>query len=182
MNRINKSARILLAVATTVLLFEASGLTRNRVEASCGQIGSRTSSSANDALNSKGHYVSINGLNLYFAAHGAPPVPQPGISSTDNTLFAEILPALLRTRQVISIEQQGQNLSSDSDDALPLLVRVRIGNADVFGYRFGGITGLGIAISHPDLPQLGLVGKMTVIGANYISMDTHSEEPSSGRR
>jgi pimeloyl-ACP methyl ester carboxylesterase len=115
-------------------------------------------------------YLSVNGLEMYYEIHGTgePLVLLHGGLSTIDSLFAQLLPELAKTRQVIAIEQQAHGHTADIDrpltyenmveDTAALLQELGITNADVFGFSMGGTTALGLAIKHPELVRKLVVG------------------------
>lgn len=114
----------------------------------------------------KSGYASVNGLKVYYEVHGTPEAQNPplvlvhGGGSTIETSFGEILPALVKTRQVIAFEQQGHGRTADVDrpfsfeesaeDTVGLLRFLKVQKADLFGYSNGGHIALQVAISHPE--------------------------------
>jgi pimeloyl-ACP methyl ester carboxylesterase len=107
--------------------------------------------------------VSIDGLDMYCAVHGAgrPLVLLHGAMSTIETSFGKVLAPLAETRRVIAIEQQGHGHTADVDrpltykrmaeDTAMLLRQLEIENADIFGYSMGAGVALQLAIRDPDL-------------------------------
>ncbi|MCA1739534.1 MAG: alpha/beta hydrolase [Actinobacteria bacterium] len=97
---------------------------------------------------SKGNYAEVNGLNMYYEAHGTgqPLVLLHGAYMTIDVM-GEIVPALAETRQVIAVELQGHGRTADidrplsyelmADDIAVLLRHLVIEKADVFGYSMG---------------------------------------------
>src|SRR5262249_43999901 len=79
-----------------------------------------------------------------------------GLGSTD--MFADILPALSRTRQVVAIDLQGHGRTADierpltfdalADDIAGVMKHLKIDRADVMGYSLGGGVPLRIAVRH----------------------------------
>jgi pimeloyl-ACP methyl ester carboxylesterase len=57
-----------------------------------------------------------------------------------------------------------------ADDVAALLLRLQIGEADVFGFSMGGAVALQLAIRHP-----GLVRKLVVASASYTSEGLYPE-------
>lgn len=124
----------------------------------------------------RGQYAEVNGLKMYYEVHGRgkPLVLLHGGFGTAEG-WAQILPTLTRTRQVIIIEQQGHGHTPDRDaplsydqmaeDTAALLKQIKVQNADVFGYSDGGVVGLRLAMKHPEL-----VGKLAVLGSNTGSL------------
>ena len=83
-----------------------------------------------------------------------------------------MLPGLVKTRQVIAVEQQGHGHTADidhpftieqmADDTVALLAQIGIEQADFFGYSNGGALALWITIEHP-----GLVRKLVIATPGY---------------
>ena len=116
----------------------------------------RTSMSAG-----KSGYAHVNGLSLYYEIHGSG-IPlivlHGGLGSTE--MFADMLPSLAKTRQVIAADLQAHGRTADidrplsieamADDIAGLVRELRIERADVLGYSLGGGVALQMAIRHPD--------------------------------
>ncbi len=128
--------------------------------------GGRVAAAA-DAANVQTGYAPVNGLRMYYEIHGraedtgVPLVLLHGGGSTIETSFAEILPSLSSSRQVIAFEQQGHGHTADivdrpfsfeqsADDAAALLRHLDIESADFLGYSNGGNVALQIAVRHPE--------------------------------
>jgi pimeloyl-ACP methyl ester carboxylesterase len=109
-------------------------------------------------------YAPVNGLKLYYEIHGAggtPLVLLHGAYSAIGTSFADLLPTLAQTRQVIGVELQGHGRTADIDrpltvpnmasDVAALLRHLGIAQADLFGYSMGAGVALQAAIDYPEL-------------------------------
>jgi pimeloyl-ACP methyl ester carboxylesterase len=108
-------------------------------------------------------YAAVNGLEMYYEIHGAGRalVLLHGGGSTIETTFGKVLPSLVRSRQIIGVEQQGHGRTADidrpltfeqmADDTAALLRHLQIERADVLGFSNGANVALQIAIRHPDL-------------------------------
>ena len=119
----------------------------------------------------RGHYVPVNGLNMYYEEFGNGPgrplVLLHGAFSATGTSFGDLLPALSRHRRVISIEQQGHGHTATIDrplrveqmaaDTVQLLAQIGVTKADFFGYSMGAGIGLEIGVRHPEV-----VGKLVL--------------------
>jgi pimeloyl-ACP methyl ester carboxylesterase len=127
---------------------------------------------------SRSGHLPINGLQLYYEAHGelgaAETVPLlliPGsFMSTDS--MSQWAGAFVAKRPVIVFDQQGHGRTADTprpmsyeqfgDDAAALLRALEIERADVMGYSQGGGVALQLALRHPQL-----VSKLVVLSATY---------------
>ena len=71
---------------------------------------------------SRGNYVEVNGLNMYYEIHGAgrPLVLLHGAFSAIGTSFANVLPELAKARQVIAFEMQAHGRTADIDRPLSI--------------------------------------------------------------
>lgn len=133
--------------------------------------GNKTYSPADTAI--KSGYAPVNGLKLYYEIHGA---GQPlillhgGVGASE--MFAPILPALAKNRQVIAVDLQAHGRTADidrplsyeamADDIAALLKYLSIKQADVMGYSLGGGVALQVTIRHPEL-----VRKLVVVSAPF---------------
>ena len=106
-------------------------------------------------------YVPVNGLDMYYEVHGegSPLALFHGAMGTIDSCFANLLPALAATRQVVAIELQGHGHTADIDrplsyrqmaaDAAALLEALGIEMADLVGYSLGGAVALELAMQYP---------------------------------
>jgi pimeloyl-ACP methyl ester carboxylesterase len=121
-------------------------------------------------------YAPVNGLQMYYEIHGAgePLVLLHGAFGAID-LWGPILTTLAEHHQVIAVEVQGHGHTADiidrplayeqlADDVAALLDHLAIAQADIVGYSMGGITGLQLAIRHPEL-----VRKLVAVSPNYRS-------------
>ncbi len=107
-------------------------------------------------------YVPVNGLDMYYEIHGdgSPLALFHGAMGTIDSCFADLLPALAATRQVVAVELQGHGHTADVDrplsyqqmaaDAAALLEALGIEMADLVGYSMGGGVAVELAMQHPD--------------------------------
>jgi len=121
----------------------------------------------------KSGYAPVNGLKLYYEIHGAGEpliLLHGGVGSGE--MFAPILPALGKNRQVITVDLQAHGRTADidrplsfeamADDIAALMKHLSIRQADVMGYSLGGGVALQVTIRHPEL-----VRKLVVVSAPY---------------
>lgn len=118
---------------------------------------------------SKGSYVWVNGLNLYYEIHGAGRpliLLHGGVGASE--MFGLLLPKLAENRQVIVVHLQAHGRTADIDrplnfesmanDINALIKHLDIKKADIMGYSLGGGVALQTAIRHPEV-----VRKLVVI-------------------
>jgi pimeloyl-ACP methyl ester carboxylesterase len=110
-------------------------------------------------------YVPVNGLGMYHEVHGAgsPLVLLHGAMGTIDSCFADLLPALAATRQVVAVELQGHGHTADVDrplsyqqmaaDTAALLEALGIETADLVGYSLGGAVAMELAMRHPGMAR-----------------------------
>jgi pimeloyl-ACP methyl ester carboxylesterase len=123
-------------------------------------------------------YVPVNGLDMYYEIHGdgSPLVLCHGAMGTIDSCFADLLPALAATRQVVAVELQGHGHTADVDrplsyrqmaaDAAALLDALGIGIADLVGYSLGGAVALQLAMQRP-----GMVRRLVFAGGTSYRRD-----------
>jgi pimeloyl-ACP methyl ester carboxylesterase len=127
---------------------------------------------------SRSGHLSINGLQLYYEAHGelgasetVPLLLIPGaFLSTDS--MQQWLAAFVARRPVIVFDQQGHGRTADTprtmtyeqfgDDAAALLRALEVERTDVMGYSQGGGVALQLALRHPHR-----VSKLVTLSATY---------------
>lgn len=125
----------------------------------------------------RGH-LPINGLQIYYEAHGAVGVSEtvpllliPGsFMSTDS--MTQWVAGFVAKRPVIVFDQQGHGRTADTpramsyeqfgDDAAALLHALEVERADVMGYSQGGGVALQLALRHPQV-----VSKLVIVSATY---------------
>lgn len=118
-------------------------------------------------------YAPVDGLKMYYEIHGkgSPLILIHGGLGM-SSMFADIMPALSRTREVIAMDLQGHGRTADIDrpmsfrtsaDGIVALMRyLKIERADVMGYSLGGQVALRTAIDHPES-----VSKLVVVSAPF---------------
>jgi pimeloyl-ACP methyl ester carboxylesterase len=108
-----------------------------------------------------GDRVEVNGMQMYYEVSGAgePLIVLHG-SYMNIPSMGAIIPRLAETHKVYALELQGHGRTTDidraitypnlADDVAVFMEKVGLQKADVFGYSMGAITGLQLAIRHPD--------------------------------
>ena len=116
---------------------------------------------------SRSGHLSVNGLRLYYEAHGelgasetVPLLLVPGAFQSTDSMKGWVA-AFVADRPVIVFDQQGHGRTSDTprtmsyeqfgDDAAELLHALKVDRADVMGYSQGGAVALQLALRHPQL-------------------------------
>jgi pimeloyl-ACP methyl ester carboxylesterase len=130
--------------------------------------------------NSKGGYVSVNGLEMYYEIHGTgqPLVLLHGAFSAIGTSFGELLPDLAKTRQVIAFELQAHGHTADidrplslegmADDTAAAIKQLGIEPTDLLGYSMGAGVALRVVIRHPEV-----VRKLVLASITYTMSGIH---------
>ena len=107
-------------------------------------------------------YADVNGLKIYYEAHGQgkPIVLVHGSYMNIPMNWRHVIPALARDRQVIVAEMQGHGRTRDAnrefsyegmaDDVSGLLKRLNIASSDVLGYSMGAGVAFQAALRHPE--------------------------------
>ena len=108
-------------------------------------------------------HAPVNGIRMYYEVHGrqegVPLVLLHGGGSTIEVTFGRVLPALVRRRRVITVEEQGHGRTTDreaplafetsADDVAALLRYLKVAQADLFGFSNGASVALQVAVRHP---------------------------------
>lgn len=110
----------------------------------------------------KSGYAPVNGLRMYYEVHGSGEpliLIHGGLGATE--MFADLIPALSKTRQLIAVDLQGHGRTADidrpitfealADDIAGLMKYLAIEKADIMGYSLGGGVALRTTIRHPEL-------------------------------
>ena len=118
-------------------------------------------------------YAAVNGLNMYFEAHGEgePLLLLHGGSGTAE-YFSESVPFFADGFRVIVAELMGHGRTADdvdrpfhyhdmAEDIVELMRVLGIESASILGYSDGGIVALDMAVHHPDRVQ-----KLALTGVN----------------
>ncbi|GAA4820201.1 alpha/beta hydrolase [Actinomycetospora corticicola] len=108
-------------------------------------------------------FAPLGALDLYHEEHGSGGVPLllvPGGHHTIDLTFSSVLAPLSSRRRVVAVEQQGHGRTADVDrtptldalagDLLGLLDHLGLEQVDVCGFSLGALTGLLLAIRHPE--------------------------------
>jgi pimeloyl-ACP methyl ester carboxylesterase len=107
-------------------------------------------------------YAPVNGLQMYYEIHGSGEpliLLHGGAGATE--MFADLIPVLAETRQVVAADLQAHGRTADidrplsyqsmGDDVAALIRHLKFEDADVMGYSLGGGAALRTAIQHPDI-------------------------------
>jgi pimeloyl-ACP methyl ester carboxylesterase len=95
--------------------------------------------------------------------------------------FAQLIPVLARSHQVVALESQGHGRTADiadrpltyeqmADDAAAAIAHLGLRAPDIYGYSMGALTGLQLAIRHPDT-----VRKIALAAATFRNSGWHPE-------
>ena len=136
---------------------------------------------------SKGQRVNVNGMKMYYEVSGAgePLIVLHGAYMNIPSMGA-IIPKLAKSHRVYALELQGHGRTTDidrpitypnlADDVAAFMDAVGLKKADVFGYSMGAVTGLQIAIRHPDK-----INKLIMASGAYDAEGCRSSRRSSHR-
>jgi pimeloyl-ACP methyl ester carboxylesterase len=120
-----------------------------------------------------GHYAQIGPANIYYELHGQgePLLLLHGVLTSSKDLSHQIR-EFAEHFQVIAVDGRGHGRSSDIDepfsykgwanDIVQLLVQLGKAPVHVFGWSSGGVVGLELAMSHPEL-----IKKLAVFGTDF---------------
>jgi len=107
-----------------------------------------------------GHYVTVNGVRLYYESYGKGPalLIMHGNDGSIVSMSCQIA-YFARNHQVIAVDTRGRGKSDDgnerftfeqqADDFAKLLDRIGIAKADLLGHSDGGIIALEMGMHHP---------------------------------
>ncbi len=128
---------------------------------------------AGSAIPPSGQYVQLNGIRQYYEVHGVGPallLLHGGAGSGDQ--FSKQVPFFEKRFKVIVPDACAQGRTGDregsltyhamAEDVIALMDHLKIRHADVMGWSDGGVTGLDLAMNHPDR-----VRHVVALGANY---------------
>lgn len=122
----------------------------------------------------KSGHSEVNGLSMYYEMYGQgkPLVLIHGGGSTIQTSFGNIIPHLVKQRQIIAVELQAHGRTNDrntdltfkqdADDIATLMKNLDITKADFLGFSNGGHAAIEIAIHYPDI-----VNRLIICSAFY---------------
>jgi pimeloyl-ACP methyl ester carboxylesterase len=108
-----------------------------------------------------GDRVEVNGMQMYYevSGEGDPLIVLHG-SYMNIPMMGRIIPKLAETNTVYALELQGHGRTTDidrpitypnlADDVAAFMDAVGLEKANVFGYSMGAVTGLQLAIRHPE--------------------------------
>lgn len=125
---------------------------------------------------SQSGYAPVNGIKMYYEVYGEgkPVVLLHGAFMTIDMNWGPLIPELSKTRKVIAVEMQGHGHTAFSDRKLThitlasdlegVLDYLKIDNADVVGYSFGGAVAYQFAVQSPKRLK-----NLVIISATYKS-------------
>jgi len=120
-----------------------------------------------------GAYADVNGIRMYYEVHGRGPVlVLLHGGAGDGRQFDKQVPAFEKTHRVIVPDMCAQGRTTDridapltyhamAEDVIALMDRLHVARFDVMGWSDGGVTGLDLAIHHPDRLR-----RLVTFGAN----------------
>jgi len=130
-----------------------------------------------------GHYLDTRGIKLYYETYGkGEPLILLHNNGASMKMFLNQIPYFSKNYRVIAVDSRAHGRSVDTKDSLSfemmaddlnsLLDHLHLKNCNVIGWSDGGITGLVMAMRHPDK-----VKKLVVSGPN-LRPDTTALVPS----
>jgi pimeloyl-ACP methyl ester carboxylesterase len=129
-----------------------------------------------------GHYLATRGIKLYYETYGqGDPLLMLHINGGSIRVFTYQIPYFMKNYRVIAVDSRAQGKSADGKDSLTfemmaddfnaLLDSLRLDSCYVLGWSDGGISGLLLALRHPEK-----VKKLVVSGPN-LWPDTTGLQP-----
>lgn len=118
-------------------------------------------------------YIPVNGLSMYYESYGTgePIVLLHGAYMTIDMNWSQIIPLLSKNHRVIAFELQGHGHTADiyrpfsypalAADVAAAMQYLKISDATVLGYSFGGTVAIQLAASYPELVK-NLIAVSTV--------------------
>ena len=143
-------------------------------------IGCTSSVTEQQTATTEGNRVNINGMKLYYEVSGTgePLIVLHGAYMNIPSM-GEIIPLLAQTHKIYALEFQGHGRTTDidrpitypamADDVAAFMDAVGLKKADVFGYSMGAVTGLQVAIRHPE--------KVNKLVAASVAYDVRGWQP-----
>ena len=134
------------------------------------------SSAAQKLKPSSSGYAPVNGIKVYYEVYGKgkPIVLLHGAFYTIEMNWAQLIPALSKTRKVIAIEMQGHghspyyerklDIATLAGDVEQVMNYLKIDSADVAGYSMGGSIAYQFAVQFPKRLK-----KLVIISSTYKS-------------
>ena len=133
------------------------------------------------AAQEPGSYAPVNGLEMYYEIHGeGEPLILIHGGFGGVVEFAQLLPLLAETRQVIAVELQGHGRTADvdrplsyelmADDIAALIDYLGYDSVDILGFSLGGGVALQTAIRHPEA-----VGRLVLVSTPFYRDGIHPE-------
>jgi pimeloyl-ACP methyl ester carboxylesterase len=129
-------------------------------------------------------YADNGDLHMYYEVHGeagaghTPLLLIHGGGSTIETNFAELIPLLADSRQVIAVEEEGHGRTAPIDrpltaehsaeDIMAVLKKLKVASVDVLGFSAGGHTALALAMRHPTIVRR-LIAASTFVGRDGLA-------------
>src|SRR6266850_863197 len=119
-----------------------------------------------------GHYLTTRGIKLYYETYGqGDPLLMLHINGGSINVFSNQIPYFSKNYRVIAVDSRAQGKSADGKDSLTfemmaddfnaLLDSLHLDSCYVLGWSDGGISGLLLALRHPEK-----VKKLVVSGPN----------------
>jgi pimeloyl-ACP methyl ester carboxylesterase len=111
-----------------------------------------------------GHYINTRGIAVYYEIYGkGQPLVMLHINGGSIDVFSKQIPFFAEHYQVIAIDSRAQGKTTDTRDSLTfeqmaddfnaVLDTLHLKNCNILGWSDGGITGLLLAMRHPDKVQ-----------------------------
>ena len=134
------------------------------------------------AVAPSGHYLSANGIRMYYETRGhGPPLLLVHGGAGNGMQFEKQIPAFARSHRLIIPDCCAQGRTTDrpapltyhamAEDMVALLDHLHVRQVDVMGWSDGGVIGLDLAIHHP-----GRIGHLVTFGANFSPDGLNAED------
>ncbi len=129
-----------------------------------------------------GHYATLDGIRMYYEMRGRGPVLVLLHGGAGNgSQFANQISSFEKSHRLVIPDMCAQGRTSDrpgpltyhamAEDVIALMNRLRVRTFDVMGWSDGGITGIDIAIHHPDRIQ-----HLVTFGAQFTPDGIQAED------